>query len=412
MNHYTNKKSLALLGHSKLKGALRHTLLLIGMVLVSLGAFAQNMTPVPEGLKMEKKWVSDDPTGRTGNILVEAFVTGHSVAQHLPTDIVLVLDVSGSMAQNMPTTYAYTPRSSQAYSYDSYGNSQYYYYYNGQYYLVERQRTGGNGNRRYNLHFNTGTTIYYLYGTGIQQDNPNVQGSGTTIWTGVLYTRTTVTQTKMQALQAAVGTFVDNIAADANQYDVDHRISVVKYAVDEFYGSEASVAEGNHRGASGSNNFSPTSNYNYTEVVINRGIARTESQRIKTAVNALVGSGPTAADYGMKKAQYVLAQVPANEKRSKVVVLFTDGDPNYMNGFDMDVANDAINNAYTLKHNGTINGTIVNFDAMVFTIGVFNNPSANTLNYMDYVSSNYLEAHGMNDHGDATPGVDYSYTAE
>ena len=102
MNHYTNKKSLALLGHSKLKGALRHTLLLIGMVLMSLEAFAQEPT---NGLYMHKTWIPDetDPMGSKGEIMLETFVTGEKIKTeaHIPTDIVLVLDQSGSMQEYM-----------------------------------------------------------------------------------------------------------------------------------------------------------------------------------------------------------------------------------------------------------------------------------------------------------------------
>ena len=96
------KRSLALLGHSKLKGALRHTLLIIGMVLVSLGAFAQEPT---NGLYMHKTWIADttDPTGSKGEIMLETFVTGEKIKTeaHIPTDIVLVLDQSGSMDETM-----------------------------------------------------------------------------------------------------------------------------------------------------------------------------------------------------------------------------------------------------------------------------------------------------------------------
>ena len=105
MNHYTNKKSLALLGHGKWKSALGHTLLLIGMVLVSLGAFAQEPT---NGLYMHKTWIPDetDPTGSKGEIMLETFVTGEKIKTeaHIPTDIVIVVDQSGSMAYNFDGT--------------------------------------------------------------------------------------------------------------------------------------------------------------------------------------------------------------------------------------------------------------------------------------------------------------------
>ena len=410
MNHYTNKKSLVQLGHGKWKSALGHTLLLIGMLLVSMGAFAQSMTPVPDGLKMEKKWVSDDPTGRTGNILVEAFVTGHSVAQHVPTDIVLVLDVSGSMDETLDT-YEYNPRTSQAYSYDSYGNNTYYYYYNGQYYQVTRERTGGWGNRRYNLHFSTGTTTYYLYGTGIQQNNPNVQGSGTTIWTGVLYERHQLT--KMEALKTSVGLFVDIIANDATTYNVEHRISIVKYAMNAYYGSEESLTEGNHRNAP--YNGQNVANYNYTEVLINRRDPKTEASYIKGQVDALNAGGATASDYGMSKARYLLASIPAAEfeERNKVVVMFTDGAPTYASNFDNTVATTTISNAHDLKHSWTNGNNTYQFDATVFSVGVFDNETTNINTYMNRVSSNYPDATGMgNNQGGTQASSDYYFKAE
>ena len=99
MKNY-EKRSLALLGHGKWKSALGHTLLIIGMVLVSLGANAQEATG---GLYMHKEWVpnlTECPDGSCGHIRLETFVTGESmvVDAHIPTDIVVVVDQSGSMA--------------------------------------------------------------------------------------------------------------------------------------------------------------------------------------------------------------------------------------------------------------------------------------------------------------------------
>lgn len=102
MKQNYNNESLALLGHGKWKSALGHTLLIIGMVLLSLGAFAQAPTG---GLYMNKDWQPDptDPTGSKGNIRLETFVTGEKIISesHVPTDIVVVLDQSGSMAEYM-----------------------------------------------------------------------------------------------------------------------------------------------------------------------------------------------------------------------------------------------------------------------------------------------------------------------
>ena len=413
MKNY-EKRSLALLGHGKWKSALGHTLLIIGMVLMSLGAWAQ-VDPanpnIPEGLVMNKYFVPDDPNdGTSGNIFLETYVTGHSVAQHKPTDIVLVLDVSGSMDDEI-VDYEYEERPSQGYSYNACNNNDYFYLYNGTYCAV----TSGyyQSGRYYYLYlsFNYDGTTYYLSGTGepttTRPNNVILQNNNSlniTLWTGVLYEREVVSsQTKMEALQNAVCAFVDNIAEDAENYNVDHRVSIVKFAMNQWATNEEDLTEGDD-----SYYYSyDVPNANYTQVVVNRRAPRTQAQSIKDAVNALHAAGATAADFGMTKAEYLLASIPApgegEQERTKVVVMFTDGDPTYSSNFQNAVANATIESAYTQKHT---------YGAMVFTIGVFRNPSTNTLNYMAYTSSNYPNAHSMTDHGEATPGVNYAYTAE
>lgn len=78
---------------------LRRTLLVIGMVLMAMGAYAQEATG---GLYMHKTWVPDEtncPDGSCGHIRLETFVTGETmvVDVNVPTDIVVVVDQSGSM---------------------------------------------------------------------------------------------------------------------------------------------------------------------------------------------------------------------------------------------------------------------------------------------------------------------------
>ena len=423
-NYNKNNKSLALLGQSKWKHALKFTLLLIGFVM-SFGmmvAYAQEPTG---GLYMHKDWQPDlqaCPDGSCGYIRLETFVTGEKmiIESHKPTDIVLVLDVSGSMTTAMPTSYRYTALPSTAYSYNSYGNNTYYYLHtDGNYYPVQRQNQWISGifNPRYyyRLRYQVGNTWYYLSGTGTTTTAPtNVQDGNTIIWTGVLYTRQTINQNRLEALQEAVCNFVDNIAEDATTNNVDHCISIVKYAMNTYYGSESSLEEGNHTGVL--YNGSTNNNYNYTEVVVNRGNPRTNANDIKNAVNSLTAGGATAADYGMSKARYLLASIPANEfeQRSKVVVMFTDGEPTYESDFQTQVATNTIRNAHDLKHSWTNpnNNIEYQFDAKVYTIGVFNNPSNQVLNYMAYTSSNYPDAQSMTNTGQATPDVNYTYTAE
>ena len=143
-------------------------------------SFALNAQYNREGGMATSKKVTG-PTDGYYTIALESFATGETTVTEsaVPVDIVLVLDVSGSMDQNM-TIYRYTARSSQAYSYDGYGNVTYYYLHtDGKYYQVTRERTGNIGNRRYNLHYQVGSTTYYLSGTGTTTTNPNVSGSNT-----------------------------------------------------------------------------------------------------------------------------------------------------------------------------------------------------------------------------------------
>ena len=419
----THKKAGMIMSakHYAVRRALQHTLLLIGFLIGFgiWGAYAQNMTPVPDGLKMEKKWVSDDPTGRTGNILVEAFVTGHSVAQHVPTDIVLVLDVSGSMDETL-NSYTYTPRASQGYSYNSYGNNTYYYLHtDGNYYQVQRERPweqiNGSWQRPCRLYFNVGNTTYYLSGTGVTTTAPtDVTNQNTTIWTGVLYERHQIT--KMEALKTSVSQFVDIIANDATQHNVDHRISIVKYGIPDYYGSESSIDEGNHTTNTYTiNGTTYNGTFNYTEVVVNRKDPRTNATSIKNSVNSFVSGGATAADRGMSKARYLLASIPTEEfeVRNKVVVMFTDGEPTYVNSFDNTVANNAISYAYDLKHSWTNGGNTYDFDATVFSVGIFDNETTDINTYMNRVSSNYPDATGMgNNQGGTQASEDYYFKAE
>ncbi|MGP1446392.1 MAG: VWA domain-containing protein, partial [Candidatus Limimorpha sp.] len=290
------------------KGAVRFLMrftLILMLFPVSHGLKAQ--TP-PTGLNMTKNWTPTSTNGDEGYVTLEAFVTGSSVTveTHAPTDIALVLDVSGSMN-------------------DPFGNGK----------------------------------------------------------------------TRLQALKEAVSTFVDIIAADAVQHNVDHRISVVKFAKPEYYGSEESVVEGNH--------FSNYYNYNYTEVLLNRRNARNEAALIKSQVNSLVARGATASDYGLRKVRYLFRQIPPGETdRAKVVVMFTDGSPTHSSGFQTLVANAAITNAKEYKDAG----------AKVFTVGTFGpNPGNNVLNYMNYVSSNYPNAISMNNPGAIANPANFFFTA-
>lgn len=192
--------------------------------------------------------------------------------------------------------------------------------------------------------------------------------------------------TKITALKSAVNSFIDVIAED----NPTSKIAIVKFA-------------GNKTDSVGNDTYKDGRyTYNYTQIVQNLTEANTDgASSLKAAVNALTASGATAADYGLEKAINVFgAENNVPKDRNRVVIMFTDGEPNHGNGFSKDVANTAIENAQTLKSES--------YGASVYTIGIFSgaqvgtslpNGSTNSNRYMHLVSSNYPNASSMSEPG-------------
>lgn len=181
-------------------------------------------------------------------------------------------------------------------------------------------------------------------------------------------------QCKIDVLKSAVNGFIDKVA----EKSPNSSIAVVKFAGDE------KTETGNdkytdYRGYT----------YNYSQTVIGLTAAGTGAAALKDAVNALDPDGSTAADYGMNRAKSIIDSVKNNDHQ-KVVIMFTDGEPNHSNGFSTTVANDAIKASKSIKGAG----------ATVYTIGCFSKTYKDTENvpkYMNRVSSNYLDATTMRD---------------
>lgn len=181
-------------------------------------------------------------------------------------------------------------------------------------------------------------------------------------------------QYKIDVLKSAVNGFIDKVA----EKSPNSSIAVVKFAGDE------KTKTGNdkytdYRGYT----------YNYSQTVIGLTAAGTGAAALKDAVNALDPDGSTAADYGMNRAKSIIDSVKNNDHQ-KVVIMFTDGEPNHSNGFSTTVANNAIKASKSIKNAG----------ATVYTIGCFSKTYEDTENvpkYMNRVSSNYLDATTMQD---------------
>ena len=388
----------------------------IALLAGTVAANAQKTWNEDGGVATAKTVSAPDENGLY-TITLETYATGESsiTEKGIPVDIVLVLDVSGSMDDQL---YNYTERSSQTYNYSGYPsneNSRYYYLHtDGQYYQVQRN-TGSSGGFRpttyYRLRYQVGNTWYYLSGTGSTTTAPtNITNQNTTIYNGVLYNRVSRGENKMTALKNAVTAFVNEVHHNS-LYDtkeklrdtpLDNQISIVKFSNDRYYNqSESSIAEGNHRNAGSDSHTGTNQNYNFTEVLKNFKDVSTDAgvnsllQQNQDGINALNSGGATAAHYGLTKAKYLLRTVK-NRESTKVVVFFTDGIPGW-SGWDSAWANGAIVAADTLKQN---------YGATVYSIGVFDNLGVNAANahkYMHYVSSDYPNATNMD-----TPGADGS----
>ena len=165
---------------------------------------------------------------------------------------------------------------------------------------------------------------------------------------------------RIDALKKAVNSFIDGSAkvndqrADVNK---QNRIAVVKFAGNE------SDKVGNEKYRDGMHY------YNYTQIVSNYGAYTSKNKSdLKEKVNALDPAGCTATDYAMNRAKKLVDQSKTDANNStdrknvkRVVIFFTDGEPNHHSGFVDEVANDAIESAKNIKK-----------DADIYTIGIFN----------------------------------------
>lgn len=240
------------------------------------------------------------------------------------------------------------------------------------------------------------------------------------------------TKTRMYALKQAVNQFITDIKTDATTNNVNNRIAIVKFAGDQYYtgsGQDSEVATGNHkyyvdnRGRTqwlneGDQNFNSQYRYNATEIVKGFTSVTSGEQELKDAINGLVPGGATAVDFGVFKARALMRTLFTNptsstptpkEVTNKMIVVFTDGQPNHESGFDDGVATTAISTMQPMKGWTAFNDeeTGASGKIKVYTIGTFDSTTAedpNIKKYMNRVSSNYPNATGMGDSQAGTGG--------
>lgn len=355
--------------------------LVMALSLVALPSFAEGeetgggndgMPYIEEnghGGKVEKDGLVMSKTiKKTGDsqflLTLEAFATGSTTTttSTAPVDIVLVLDVSGSMDDYMET-YSVSPGGTY-YRKDSDGDFQRVYYCS---------RCGGWFTREHGYTYYYGTQLF-----------PKTSASDT----NTRHTQFYSDVTKMETLKSAVNGFIDSVAAKS----ADSQIAIVKFA-------------GDKRDIVGNDTYEKGGyTYNYSQIVQNlTTVDETGASSLKTAVNGLIAAGTTLANYGVEHAQTIINGAK-DIGRQKVVVMFTDGEPNgikKVSGFEKEVANGAIAASKSIKEAG----------ATVYTIGCFGTtPSSDTDTYMNYVSSNYPNAASMDNGGTKANPANYYKT--
>ena len=430
--------------------------------LILPAAATEGETPEPLPPMVVNKTAKLNPDG-TYTITLEAFATGEKItsqiSQDVPTDIILVLDQSGSMADEMSVyNFApYTDKSNSDYyklrhnnndgtnknlyhrlheesTGDKYTtvsvtktvtyrelsnltNDEYYNYQNNLYQLVGEEYK--QVELKYGYEFFTGWVYTYTFADGrvvSKGDNtrpdfgthgslytPNADDKNTeytytytdkdgvrrtigtytgkdTIPNLTLYQRyaTTGTITRLRALKDAVSDFVASVNKKAmgqdgvpgTQDDIHHRVAVVGFASKSGNGNNTELLSisGNNSGSVGVayNDIKPQK----LKDVLQDMSTPAGQYMVNSAITALAASGATRTDLGMDMAKRILDANPVqtNEKRERVVIVFTDGSPTASNGFELNVANSAINQASAIKGSG----------ATVYSIGIFEGADASS----------------------------------
>lgn len=197
---------------------------------------------------------------------------------------------------------------------------------------------------------------------------------------------------RLYALKEAVKAFLDEAANTNTEAGSELvRVGLVKFA-------------GNEKDKIGDDTYrSGGYTYNYSQIVSD---LTADMNGLKNKVSKLKAAGATRADNGFNLAVKVMGSASARTDAKKVVIFFTDGSPTSSNGFEKEVANNAVTAAKKLKDGG----------AAVYSIGIFAsaNPSSLSSNenkFMHAVSSNFPKATEYNQRGEGNTKAGYYKSA-
>ena len=439
------------------------TALCVSALFGCVTASAQSTVPKNPDALILNKWVEKQSDG-SYKLYLDSYVTGSSIqtvsTESKPCDVILVLDNSGSMNSKIKATEirtdvpigtkleigqeyvakingveyyikgfsveTYTELPSADYSYDKVNNGKYYYKRTEKgkdyYYRVSGEKEKGKSNY-FLITDRNGNDKYIKKGGGLgkQKDAASSKSSSGTIWTGILYQKSSneyryvygettpstendgdvlfsgssnivygttsipgltdlqvistssSSRTRLSALKDGVHSFLDILEANAASSGVEHRIAITVFGGDD-------------------DNHSILSDFS------------TDYYSLGNLVNTLnYDSGGTPAHKAMEDALEVMAK--ARENTNHVVVFFTDGSPNGDGLTQNEVARQTINSAYTLKNT---------YKATVYSIGLFGSEPDSFKNYyLNNVSSNYnnhLETFVAGSPGNEAPHDKYQFS--
>ena len=387
------------------------------------------------------KYVKDKNPNADGEytLHIETFATGEVTVKKVakPSDVVLVLDASGSMgSQMLHPTYKVRQGNTANLTYsgttggDTTGVTCTFVRYpdnaNGKLYPIvhgAQDTNGGTTNNDFWLWFKTddGQTKY-IYGdwnaanpdAWIHDERPSVgqyPRQNSVIAKGPFYKY----PTRQQAIKYAVGRFIDSIRQndieDVQPYlesgQVGNQISIVQFtgtnSPSQITGEYPDYVAEDKTNSAGK--LSKTL-IGFTPVSVQGDLeSLTNVNALKTAANSLSASGNTPQDTGLKIAQLLIqnldqtlpAFVGSAQKRLRTVVFFTDGAPDCGKVRTANtIKKSSIEFAYDMK---------MNYGVKLFSIGF--NPGGNAT-FLKYVSSNYPDAATTN--GSSYSGTEVPWT--
>ena len=229
---------------------------------------------------------------------------------------------------------------------------------------------------------------------------------------------------RLSALKEAVTNFVDQVSKEATENKVEHRIAIVGFSSNEDrYGDykNTEILTGctvnNNNGVQYVAKPSSETSDAYKEYISACGTALVTPEKAKAAINYLGANGGTETDKGMQMAKDILDNdSKKNEDRNRVVVLFTDGVPLITTGeYNSQSTTDRADRAISIS-NGICD------KATVYTVGVFSgakgdlskglpendgywNGTNKPNRFMHLVSSNYPDATAMSEPGNVNSSL-------